>query len=189
MSLSLDPQHTALVLIDLQHGIVAMPVKPHAAAQVVENARRIAEAFRRKAATVVYVRVDLGNMRPLTVDLSFSNPNAPPPPALASELVPEAGFQDGDLLITKRHWSAFGQTELESILRARGVETVVLGGIATNFGVESTARQAVSHGFQVVVAEDACSSLDAAAHQFANERIFPLIGRVRSSQEILDALA
>jgi nicotinamidase-related amidase len=74
-------------------------------------------------------------------------------------------------------------------LRERGIDTIILAGIATNFGVESTARQATSLGFQVVIAADACSSLDAAAHTFAMEKIFPLIARVRSVQEIVDALS
>jgi nicotinamidase-related amidase len=155
---------------------------------VLTASRLMAEAFREKAATVIYVRVDLADMVPLIVDVSHFDPQATPIPTIASELVPDAGFKDGDLLITKRHWGAFGQTELEAALKQRGVETIVLAGIATNFGVESTARQATSLGFQVVIAEDACSSIGPAAHKFAMETIFPLIARVRKSQEIVDAL-
>ncbi len=188
MTLQLDVRTTALVLIDLEHGIVGMPVQPLSGGEVVKTAAEMAEAFRAKSSCVVYVRVDLGRMLPLLVDVSYADPNAAPPPPMASELVPEAGFREGDVLITKRHWGAFGQTELEAKLRERGVETIVLGGIATNFGVESTARQAVALGFQVVIAADACSSLDAAAHAFAMERIFPMMARVRSAEEIVNAL-
>jgi nicotinamidase-related amidase len=188
MSPILDPIKTALVLIDLQHGIVAFPAQPHASSKVVERSRSMAESFRKKGSPVVYVRVDLSDMLPIIVDVSHSDPNAVIP-AIASELVPDAGFQKGDLLVTKRHWGAFGQTGLEDALRGRGVDTIVLAGLATNFGVESTARQAVGLGFQVVIAEDACSSISPDAHTFAVKTIFPLIGRVRTVAEVIDALA
>ena len=189
MPLSLDSKTTALVLIDLQHGILGMPVQPYSADAVVKVSSKMAKAFREKDAKVVYVRVDLNNLTPLIVDRSRMDPNAGPFPAIASELVSAAGFQESDLLITKRHWSAFGQTEMEDTLKKMGVTTIVLGGVATNFGVESTARHAVAVGFQVVIAEDACSTLEADAHTFAMEKIFPMIGRVGSSQEIINALA
>lgn len=189
MSLALDSKTTALVLIDLQHGILGMPVQPHSADAIVKASVRMAEAFRERHAKVVYVRVDLNNMLPLIADRSHRDSSAAPFPAIASELVPAAGFQQSDLLITKSHWSAFGQTELEDTLKKIGVTTIVLGGLATNLGVESTARHAVAVGFQVVIAEDACTALESEGHTFAIEKIFPLIGRVSTSQEITDALA
>jgi nicotinamidase-related amidase len=188
MPLQLDQHKTALVLIDLQYGIVTKPAQPYASTAVVEQCRSMAEAFRSKRLNVVYVHVDLGNLLPLISDRSLRDPNAAPP-SNALELVPDAGFQKGDLLVTKRHWSAFGQTSLEALLRERGVETVVLAGISTNFGVESTARHAVALGFQVVIAENACSSISTAAHRFAMETIFPLIARVRTAEEIINAIA
>lgn len=185
--LQLNPKTTALVLIDLQHGVVARPTAPYPAGEVVERSRRLAEGFRAKGATVVYVRVDINNFLRLPADEMMLDPSAPPP-LIASVLVPEAGFQDGDLLITKRHWGAFAGTELEEELRKRGVETVVLGGIATNIGVESTARQGTGLGFGFVVVEDACTGLDADAHRFAFTKIFPRLARVRKSEEVLAAL-
>lgn len=188
MSLQLDQQKVALILLDLQYGIVARPVEPHSSASVIEQCRSMVEAFRRKRMNVIYVHVDLANLFPLISDRHLRDPNAELPPD-ACDLVPGAGFQDGNLLITKRHWSAFGQTELNAILRERGVETIVLAGISTNFAVESTARHAVALGFQVVVAENACSSFSAEAHRFAMETIFPLIARVRTTEEIIYAIA
>ena len=76
MSLQLDQTKTALVLIDLQHGIVALPVQPHAASKVVEKPSSMADSFWKKGSPVVYVRVDLANMLPVTVDVSHSDPNA-----------------------------------------------------------------------------------------------------------------
>ena len=187
-SLHLEPTKTALVLIDLQGGVVAMSTAPYSPAEVVERSRRLAEAFRAKGAPVVYIRVDLNDFLQLPVDVSLRDPNAPPPPPEASEIVPQAGFQSGDLLITKRHWGAFANTKLEEELRKRGVETVVLGGIATNMGVESTARQGTGLGFAFVIVEDICTSISDDAHRFAFETIFPRLAKVRKSDEVIAAL-
>jgi nicotinamidase-related amidase len=188
-SLRLDPKKTALVLIDLQNGIVARQTAPYSTAEVVRNGNRLAQAFRARGATVVYIRVEMANMLQLPVDEPMRDPNAPPPPAAASELAPDAGFQAGDLLITKRHWGAFAGTELEHTLRQRGVDTVVLGGISTNIGVESTARQGVGLGFAFVIVEDACTTnMGAEAQRFAFEKIFPRLGRVRKTDEVIAAL-
>jgi nicotinamidase-related amidase len=188
-SLHLEPKKTALILIDLQNGIVAMPTAPYSGPEVVEKSRSLAEAFRAKGAPVVYVRVDMGDFLHLPADDSHRAPNTPPPPAILSEIAPEAGFQKGDLLITKRHWGAFAGTKLEEELRQRGIETVVLGGIATNFGVESTARQGTGLGFAFVLVEDACTGLEAHAHTFAFETIFPRLSRVRKTDEVIASLA
>jgi nicotinamidase-related amidase len=187
-SLHLDPQKTALVLIDLQKGILSMPTAPHSGLDVVRRSNLLAQAFRAKGATVVYVRVDMGDVLRLPVDNPYRDPNAPPPPASASELVPEAGFESGDLLITKRHWGAFAGTELEQALKQRGVDTVVLTGISTNAGVESTARQGTGLGFAFIIVEDACTSRDADDHRFACEKIFPRLARVRKTDELIASL-
>jgi nicotinamidase-related amidase len=185
-SLQLDPKKTALVLIDLQGGIVARQTAPYPSSEVVERSRRLAETFRAKGAMVVYVRVDLNNFLQLPADEATRNAEALP--AAASEIVAEAGFKKGDLLVTKRHWGAFAGTELEQELKKRGADTVVLGGIATNIGVESTARQGTGLGFGFVVVEDACSSFDTDMHRFAFEKIFPRLARVRKSDEVIAAL-
>ena len=175
VELQLDPQKTALVLIDLQNAIVAMNPAPHSSAQVVENSRKLAEAFRVHGAPVVYVRVDLNDFMALPVDQPF-NLGDKPLPAAASE-------------ITKRHWAAFAGTDLEQQLKSRGIDTVVLTGISTNAGVESTARQGTGLGFAFVLVEDACSSQNSEHHRFAFENIFPRLTRVRSTDEVLAVLA
>jgi nicotinamidase-related amidase len=184
-SIQLDPKTTAVILIDLQHAVVGRTTAPHSAADVVRTSAQLASRFRKKGATVVYVRVDLTHFRSPAADAPSRDPNAPPPPPDASELVPEAGFQAGDLLVTKRFWGAFEGTDLENQLRQHGVDTIVLGGISTNFGVESTARSAAGLGFAVVLVEDAMTSMDAGAHQFAVEKIFPRLGRVRLADQVV----
>jgi nicotinamidase-related amidase len=186
--LQLDPKKTALVLIDLQNAIIGMNPVPHTAAQVVENSKKLAEAFRVHGAPVIYVRVDLNDFMKLPVDQPFSFGDKPLP-AAASEIAPSAGFQPGDILVTKRHWGAFGGTGLEQQLKSRGVDTVVLTGISTNAGVESTARQGTGLGFAFVVVEDACSSQNAEHHRFAFENIFPRLTRVRTTDDVLASIA
>ena len=184
----LDPKKTALVLIDLQNAVVGMNPAPHTAAQVVENSKKLADAFRVHSAPVVYVRVDLNDYMKLPVDQPHNMGDKPLPP-VASEIAASAGFQPGDILITKRHWGAFAGTDLEQQLKNRGIDTVVLTGISTNVGVESTARQGTGLGFAFVLVEDACSAQDAEQHRYAFEEIFPRLTRVRSTDEVLTSLA
>jgi nicotinamidase-related amidase len=187
-SFHLDPHKTALVVIDLQKGIVATPTVPHLSAENMQKSSLLAKRFREKGATVVYVRVDMADFLQLPVDVPSRDPSAPPPPASASELAQEAGFQSGDLLITKRHWGAFAGTELEQTLKQRRINTVVLTGISTNVGVESTIRQGTGLGFAFVIVEDACGARDAADHRLAFEKTFPRLARVRKTDEVIAAL-
>jgi nicotinamidase-related amidase len=188
-SLHLDPKKTALVLIDLQNGVVARTTTPYSSAEVVQKGNQLARAFRAKGATVVYVREDMGNFLALPADEPSRAPGSPAPSAMASELAPDAGFEPGDLLITKRHWGAFAGTELEQALRQRGIDTVVLGGISTNVGVESTARQGTGLGFAFVIVEDACAtSMGEEAQRFAFEKIFPRLAKVRKKNEVIAGL-
>ncbi len=187
-SLSLIPGSTALVLIDLQKGLAGLPMAPHSGPQVIARASQLAGAVRSQGGTVVYVHVDMSDTLKLPVDVTFRDPNAPPPPASASELVDELDRRPEDLVVTKRQWGAFYGTGLEQQLRRRGIRTIILGGVATNFGVESTAREAFDLGYEVVFVEEAMSTISNELHQFALQNIFPRIGRVRTMEEVLAAL-
>lgn len=186
MDLVLDPKVTALVLIDLQRGIVGRQLAPYAAADVVRNGVRLADALREKGGLVVFVRVMVAEVLNLPVDAPTPRPANIPPEA--SELVPELNRQPGDVVVTKRQWGAFYGTDLEQQLRRRDIRTIVIGGIATNLGVESTARAAHDRGYELVFAEDAMTSFSAEAHVFVVSTIFPRMGRVRSTEQILTAL-
>ncbi len=189
--LVLDPATTALVAIGLQNAVVAMATEPRLPGVVVHNTVRLADALRAKGGTVVWVRVASAPdgrdmLKPLT--------DAPSPwsgarPAGWAELVAELGVQPHDHVLTKKQWGAFYGTDLDLQLRRRGITTIVLTGIATCMGVESTARSAFEHGYQQVFVEDAMASRTAAEHGHTIGHIFPRLGRVRSTADVLAALA
>lgn len=171
---AIDPSRTALILIDLQVRIVGRLLVPHGGADVVRQSMRLAEAVRDGGGLVVVVQTERAGA-------------APQPPG--SELVDEIAPQAGDLLITKHTWGAFHDTRLYDKLHGRRVTTLILAGIATNFDVESTARAADEHGYRLFLVEDAMASLDAESHAFAINKIFPAIGTVCSTDDLLAGLA
>jgi nicotinamidase-related amidase len=176
---------TALVLIDLQKGIVTRVPS----ASVLANAASLAAAFRAAKLPVILVNVDFSRDRADMLQLrsDASAPIGEVPPDFG-ELAGELDAQPGDLRITKRQWGAFYGTDLDLQLRRRRVEGIVLGGIATSIGVESTARAAMEHGYNVTFAVDAMADMKDVAHAHSVEHIFPRIGQVRTTQEILAAL-
>lgn len=186
-----DPQKTALVLIDLQQGILAMPAAPHSAATVLANSLRLATTLQKLGGLVILVRVDFSPQyadRPgRDVDQPMNLP-AGGLPENWTAFPPELAALPDTLVITKRQWSAFYGTELDLQLRRRGMSRVVIGGVATNFGVESTARDAWQSDYAVLIAEDACSSFSAEMHQFALAHTLPRVSRIRSTDEIIKAL-
>jgi len=188
-ALRLDPKQTALVLIDLQQGILGRQTAPYSAAEVLARGVRLANAFRKAGGLVVLVHVsysaDGGDALTQPTD---AGPLAATRGADWDVISPDLGRSDRDLVITKRQWGAFYGTPLDMQLRRRGIKTIVIGGIATNFGVESTARDAYERGYALVFVEDAMSGLSNEAHGFAIANIFPRLGRVRSTEEVLDAV-
>ena len=188
--LSLDPKSTALILIDLQKGIAAGDTKPHAAPDVVERAVRLARRFREVGALVVLVHVDPGPNGVLFPRPVADQPRPPfnAPPDFA-EIVRELGPEPGDAVVLKHQPNAFYATDLEVHLVRRGIRTIVLGGIATNLGVESTARAAHERGYEQVFVEDAMAARAPELHEFPVTKTFPTLGRVRSTAEVLAGLA
>jgi nicotinamidase-related amidase len=184
---SLDPKTTALVLIDLQQGIVAMPAQPRDSAAVVSNAARMAEKFRAHGAPVILVHVITKPAERLRLEVDEAMQTRQMPPNF-SDIVSELGPEEGDVVVGKRQWGAFYGTDLDLQLRRRGIRTIVLGGISTNYGVESTARDAWERNYNIVFAEDAMAGRSAEDHEFALTRIFARIGRVSSTDEVLAAL-
>ncbi|MFE2526774.1 isochorismatase family protein [Streptomyces sp. NPDC059382] len=178
---------TALVLVDLQNGILALPTT-RPAPEVLKNGIALAEAFRARGLPVVLVRVawspDGGDLPVRRVDRP--GPTSAPP-ASFSEIPTELAAL-GTVVVTKRHWGAFTGTELDLQLRRRGVRRIVLAGISTSIGVESTARTAWEHSYELVFVEDATADTDPDAHAHTFGKIFPRIGRVSGTAEVIAAL-
>ncbi|WP_144148757.1 isochorismatase family protein [Paraburkholderia sp. BCC1884] len=182
MALStLDPK-TALVVIDLQNGIVALPTA-HPTGEVVKRSAVLADAFRRHNLPVVLVNVAGG--APGRAEQSRPSGDFP---ASFVELVPELKQQASDHRVTKRTWGAFTNTDLEAYLREQGVTQVVLVGVATSIGVESTARFANELGLNVTLVVDAMTDMHLDAHTNSVTRIFPRLGETGTTQEVLDLL-
>ena len=185
-TVELSARTTALVIIDLQKGVTGRQLAPHAA-DVPASAKHLAQRWRAAGGLVVLVRVAFSSGYVDAPGQKVDQPPQRPGQAAAaewSELVP--GLADpGDLIITKRQWGGFHGTELDLQLRRRAIADIVLGGVATNFGVESTARQAWEAGYGVVLTEDATSSMTAEMHEFAVREVMPRIACVRASKDIV----
>ena len=136
---------TALVVIDLQKGIAAQPTQPHPSQEVIRNAAHLVTVFRKHMMPVFLVHVvsTPETMLKIKSDTTFSR--AGPMPPDWSEFIPEIAPVATDVVIGKKQWGAFYGTDLELQLRRRGMDTIVLCGIATDFGVESTARFAYEY--------------------------------------------
>jgi nicotinamidase-related amidase len=182
---TIDPK-TALVVIDLQAGIVANPGVPIASADVVARSAELANAFRERGLPVVLVRVstlaDGSDWVPGRID---GGPQQMTRPEGWDVIVKEI-TGEGDIVVTKRNWGAFYGTDLDLQLRRRGVTQIVLTGIATSIGVESTARAAHEHGYNVTLAVDAMTDFSAEAHTNSVERIFPRLGETGTTADIID---
>jgi nicotinamidase-related amidase len=185
--LELPAATTALLLVDLQKGIVRHPtLAPRSGIDAAAAGMKLAERFRAARAPVVLINVgfapDFGDALKQPVDRQVFRREGGVP-ADFSELV-DGLANPSDIRVTKHQWGAFYGTDLDVQLRRRGIKAVVLGGIATNVGVESTARQAHEAGYEVVLAEDATTSLSAEMHAFAVNAIFPLLSRVVKTDDI-----
>lgn len=194
MSLELDPVKTALVVIDMTKRIFSVESKPHPIQEVLAKTTSLANAFRQEGSFVALVRVHSIDGKDVLKPLTDQEARVPIPHAPVqrpkdwSEIVPELGPHSLDHLVTKHQWGAFFGTDLDLQFRRRGIETMVLCGIATNIGVETTAREAYQYGYNQVFATDAMNAYSKEEHAHTCTYIFPRIGRVRSTGEILRAL-
>ncbi|MFG1672376.1 isochorismatase family protein [Streptomyces sp. Y7] len=166
--LDLRPAHTALVLVDLMDRIVALPLEPRKGTEVLSTSQHLAASFRASGATVVLVRVERTGVA-----------EQPPGSGLAAGL-----RQEGDLEIVKRTIGGFQDTGLHDRLRERGIGTLVFGGIATNLGVESTARAAADLRYDLVFVEDAMTAFTAAEHEASVRLDFPRLGSVVRAADV-----
>ncbi len=179
---ALDPK-TALIVIDLQKGIVSRPGLAHPVEEIVERVRALTAAFRGRRSPVVLVNV--AGIAPGRTEQPRTLRDLP---ADWTDLIPELNRQPKDHAVTKHTPGAFTRTDLETYLRSLAVTQVVIVGIATSIGVEVTARQAYELGFNVTLATDAMTDMQADAHAWSITRVFPRIGETGTTQEIIDLL-
>lgn len=187
--LNIDIPKTAIVVIDLQKGIASLPAEPNTSKVVIENTAKILAEVRKNNMPVFLVHVtpspDMKDfLRPVS-ETSFSMSNFDPS---WSEYVPELNVQPTDFLITKHQWGAFYGTELDLQLRRRKIETIILCGISTNIGVESTARFAYEYGFNQIFVEDAMAARSKDEHTLSLKYIFPRLGLIKNTDEVITAL-
>jgi nicotinamidase-related amidase len=171
------------MVIDLQKGVVGLPTA-HPMGEIVERSAQLARAFRERGLPVVLDNVD--GMAPGRTDAgrpTFAFPDD------WTELVPELEQHPGDHLVTKQRWGAFLGTSLDDTLRRQGVTQIVLTGVATSVGVESTARSAYDCGYNVVLVVDAMTDRNADAHRHSVEKIFPRLGETDTTENVLRLLA
>jgi nicotinamidase-related amidase len=183
---TIDPT-AALVVIDLQKGIVAARTEP-AFTAVVEQSAHLAAEFRRHGLPVVLVNVT--GAAPGRTDRSGGRPSGSggARPADWADLVDELDARPTDHRITKRRRSAFHDTGLDTLLRDLGVTQIVLTGISTSSGVESTARSGGDHGYHVVVVTDAVADPDPESHRHTVERVFPKLGETATTAEVVTTM-
>lgn len=187
MTLTALDERTALVVIDLQNGLLDAPTTPHSVPDVVGRAVALADAFRSRNLPVILVRV--------TIDGSGFAPGRTEVgravrarPEGWDHIVDDLAGHPADIVVTKRNPGAFHGTDLDLHLRRRGITQIVLAGIATTMGVEATARAAYEHGYHVSLVTDAMTDLDPDAHHNSVTRIFPRIGETVTTAEVLDML-
>jgi nicotinamidase-related amidase len=184
MTVTTLDRKTALVVIDLQKGIVAYP-NAHPVGEVVERSRSLVDAFRQRGLPVVLV-----NVAGRAPGRTEQQPSSRPFPAGCTDLIPEVDQRPGDIVVTKRTWGAFASTDLEYRPKVLGVTQVVIVGVATGTGtgVESTARQAYEQGFNVTLAVDAMTDMRREAHDYSIAHVFPRLGETGTTREIIDLL-
>ena len=182
MPLTTLDKTSALIVIDLQKGIVGLPTV-HPASKIINKSAQLARAFRNRGLPVVLVNVSGGP--PGRTDTANRRGSLP---ADWTELVPELERSLNDHIITKQRWGAFLNTDLNDYLRHRGTTQIVFTGIATSVGVESTARSAHDLGYNLTLVLDAMTDRDADAHRHSVEKIFPRLGETGKTDDVLELL-
>lgn len=179
-------KNTALILIDLQKGIITSP-KAHPMAGVLDNAAKLVAAFHNAHLPVVIV-----NVNPAGAPWNRTRKNATQPVGAFKDdfldITHEIKAAPGDIMITKHTWGAFFETTLREQLIERNVTGIVLGGVSTSIGVEGTARQAMDFGYNIAFASDAMTDNILSAHQHSLEVIFPRMGEIGTADEIIAKL-
>tara|TARA_Y100000815_G_scaffold83005_1_gene71905 strand:- start:747 stop:1394 length:648 start_codon:yes stop_codon:yes gene_type:complete len=189
-AIAIEPARTALVVIDMQNFTVAMDTAPSPARQVLDHCASLARACREAGVLVVLVRVG-------HADNAMPQPDVPSETSFAGgfvltdemrEIAPELGPEDGDVIVDKYNWGAFHGTNLDAHLRRRGIDTLLMTGLVTHIGVDTTMREAYAHGYAQILVTDAAAAMTVAQHDFVLEDIAPRLSRLRTTKQVLGYL-
>lgn len=185
----LDPKHACLLLFDFLVGHAAKD--PQRYAPVLANGAKLLAAARAAGAMVAYARADHRSDGGTTARTLHDS--GPRPPLITSgtpeaEIVPELASRPGDYLVPKHRWSAFHGTYLDTALRARDVDTIVLTGGSTEIGISSTAYAARDLDYNLVIVSDACTSAKPDVQTQLMREVFPRLARVRTTMQVLEML-
>jgi nicotinamidase-related amidase len=180
-------KNTALILIDLQNGVTGLPLA-HPVADVLANAAKLVAAFRKAGLPIVIV-----NVNPARAAWTKARKDATPTASAVFkedwlDIVPEIITHYNDIFITKHTWGAFYETELEAALKKRDVTGIVLAGISTSIGVEGTGRHASERGYNLTFVKDAMTDMFIDAHDHSLNRIFPRIGEIGTTEDVIACL-
>lgn len=198
--MDLTPSRTAVIAVHMQHDIISADgafggffAAQAAERDVIGQAAKLLEAARRSGATAVYTRVawqpgypDLVANSPLLAMTKQSQCLVEG--SAKAEIVPKLTPQDGDIVLTHQRVGGFSASQLDVLLRSRGIDTVLFTGVATNASVESTARQASDLGYRTIIVADACSAADPGAHDAAIASL-GLLGEITTTAEAVEALS
>ncbi|MBM9447968.1 isochorismatase [Staphylococcus cohnii] len=185
----MDFKNTALVLVDLQKGIAnTAETAPHSVSTVLNNAAKMVELFRKNEGFIAFIRVDfIDGKDALKPNAMKSLPGGSPNPDFA-EIVDEFGVKSTDYVVSKRGFSGFFGTDLDLQLRRRGIQNIVIGGISTHMGVDTTARDAYQNAYNQYFVSDMMSAPEASLHQFSIEQTFPFMGQVVTTEYMIKIL-
>lgn len=184
----LDPARTALVLMDYQNGVIERYTDRDS--DLLDRAAAAIDSARAAGAAIGYVRVALDPSEAAAVPATnkvfsaLAGGNAMAADNPATEIADLIAPRDGDVVVRKTRVGAFSTTDLDRQLRERGIDTVLLGGIATSGVVLSTVREAADRDYRLVVLEDLCADRDPEVHRVLMEKVFPRQADVISSDQL-----
>lgn len=184
----LDFNKTALVLMDLQKGILELPTAPHTTDTVISNASKLVELFRKENGFIAFVRVKFHDGKDKLAPNAMRELPAKNPSPEFADFAEELQVSQQDFIVNKRGFSAFFGTDLDLQLRRRGIDTVVVGGISTQAAVDSTARDAYQLGYDQYFITDMMAAQTEELHQFPIKHIFPIMGQTMTTEEFLDKI-
>jgi nicotinamidase-related amidase len=189
---SFDPSRSAVLSLDLQTAIVSIYVEDQ---ELLSRAGNVLHRARDSGMCVIHVQVGfrpgLPEVSPRNLLLSAIK-SSPKHQQLfqgpAAAIHPEVAPQQGDIVITKHRVDAFAGTDLETVLRAKDIDTLVLFGIATSGVVLSTLLHAADADYRLAVIKDCCADRDLDVHDCLIDKVFPRQARVMTAREFVDAL-